>query len=204
MFGLFLQAAQLFLLGFCRSHVMMWICGLMASLSSITYPAISAYVSSYADSGKQGLVQGLISAVRSLCGGIGPAMFGVLFWLYDVDMYESETNQTIKPNSPSSLPGTYIPHKESWLTWFGVCGPPFFYGSFLVGLAILVIGSCVPDTIMPYRRPSIKSSTQTNYYHYTSVLLNGNAESENQTPNNVKCDLVRSASDCELLEELED
>ncbi len=36
---------------------MMWAAGILASISSISYPAISAFVSMHADADKQGLVQ---------------------------------------------------------------------------------------------------------------------------------------------------
>lgn len=97
--GLLLQALQLLLLGFFQRAWMMWVAGIIASLSSITYPAISAYMSSYADADKQGLVQGLITGVRSLCGGIGPAMFGLLFNIFDVDMYEEIRANPFSPNT---------------------------------------------------------------------------------------------------------
>lgn len=97
--GLLLQAAQLLLLGFCQQPWMMWLSGIIASLSSITYPAISAYISTYADADKQGLVQGLITGVRSLCGGIGPAMFGLLFNIFDVDMYEEIKANPFSPHT---------------------------------------------------------------------------------------------------------
>lgn len=65
---------------------MMWCAGVLASLSSITYPAISSYVSMYADPDKQGLVQGMITGIRGLCNGIGPALFGLIFNLFHVDL----------------------------------------------------------------------------------------------------------------------
>lgn len=101
--GLLMQALQLFLLGFFKAPWMMWICGIIASFSSITYPAISAYISSYADADKQGLVQGLITGVRSLCSGIGPAMFGLLFNIFDVDMYEEIKANPINPHTAQDL-----------------------------------------------------------------------------------------------------
>lgn len=36
---------------------MMWSAGVLAAISSISYPAISAFVSMHADADKQGLVQ---------------------------------------------------------------------------------------------------------------------------------------------------
>lgn len=106
--GLLLQAAQLLLLGFFQRPWMMWVSGVIASLSSITYPAISAYISSYADADKQGLVQGLITGVRSLCGGIGPAMFGLLFNIFDVDMYEEIKANPINPHTAQDILKPFI------------------------------------------------------------------------------------------------
>ena len=43
--------------GFGSQKWMMWSAGVLASVSSISYPAISAFVSMHADADKQGLVQ---------------------------------------------------------------------------------------------------------------------------------------------------
>lgn len=103
-----MQALQLLLLGFFKRPWMMWISGVIASFSSITYPAISAYISSYADADKQGLVQGLITGVRSLCGGIGPAMFGLLFNIFDVDMYEGMKANPLGPHTAQDVLKPFI------------------------------------------------------------------------------------------------
>ena len=42
----------------------------------------------HADADKQGLVQGMITGVRGLCNGLGPAMFGLIFSLFHVDLNE--------------------------------------------------------------------------------------------------------------------
>lgn len=106
--GLLMQAVQLLLLGFFKRPWMMWISGVIASFSSITYPAISAYISSYADADKQGLVQGLITGVRSLCGGIGPAMFGLLFNIFDVDVYEGIKANPLGPHTAQDVLKPFI------------------------------------------------------------------------------------------------
>lgn len=240
--GLIMQALQLLLLGFFQRQWMMWICGVIASFSSITYPAISAYISTYADADKQGLVQGLITGVRSLCGGIGPAMFGLLFYIFDVDMYEeikanpislhtaqnilkpfmtSEFDQQRAPSSSlldtqhhhsiqstaeASLTGKHaIGHPATGIaSW--IVGPPFLFGAILVLLAAIA-ATFIPDTIMPYRRPSNRSASPTSYYRYTTVSSSGNFENgASLTPK-----VVASTSDnridtshCELLEDIEE
>ena len=45
---------------------MMWAAGILASISSISYPAISAFVSTHADADKQGLVQVSDAPLRQL------------------------------------------------------------------------------------------------------------------------------------------
>lgn len=67
---------------------MMWAAGMLASISSITYPAISAFVSIHSPGDKQGVVQGMVTGMRGLCNGLGPAMFGVIFYLFHVDLNE--------------------------------------------------------------------------------------------------------------------
>lgn len=200
--GLLLQAAQLLLLGFFKNTYIMWISGIIASISSITYPAISAYISAYSDADKQGLVQGLLTGVRSLCSGIGPAMFGLLFYIFNIDVYEEIKMQPYSPNTAQNpalpymdtsekmnIPG-YPTQKANTLgkyqlnlgdgfisNW--IVGPPFLIGAIMVLLAALV-ATFIPDTIMSYRRNSVKSSSPpTNYYRYTTVSANSNGNFEN-------------------------
>ena len=71
----------------------------------VAYPAISAYVSNYADADKQGLVQGIVTGIRGLCNGLGPCAFGLVFNLFDVDL----TSENSQPSHPSpSLAGTNL------------------------------------------------------------------------------------------------
>lgn len=239
--GLLMQAAQLMLLGFCQRAWMMWISGVIASLSSITYPAISAYISTYADADKQGLVQGLITGVRSLCGGIGPAMFGLLFNIFDVDMYEEIKANPINPHTaqdilkpfmapefqpssssldtrqhslPSPIPISSVnKHSPISHTYGGllsnlIVGPPFLFGSIFVLLAAIA-ATFIPDTIMPYRRQTIRStSPMTSYYRYTTVSSGGNFE--NGALNSGGSGVGQqsgngfNSSNCELLEDIEE
>lgn len=232
--GLLFQAAQLLLLGFCKRPWMMWLSGVIASLSSITYPAISAYISTYADADKQGLVQGLLTGVRSLCGGIGPAMFGLLFYLFDVNVYEQIKKNPFSPHTAqdpqnpfiaADLPqpalsvdvDTHLHHIPPPLTPVHhtsssggflsslVVGPPFLFGAIMVLLAAIA-ATFIPDTIMPYRRNVTKSTSPTNYYRYTTV------SSESSHPDGGVLTGVanhtetgqQGLSSCELLEDLID
>ena len=64
--------------------------GLLASVASIIYPAISALVSKQASPEQQGVALGILTGMRGLCNGLGPAVFGLLFWLFNVSLSESE------------------------------------------------------------------------------------------------------------------
>uniref|UniRef100_A0A1A9X2U3 Major facilitator superfamily (MFS) profile domain-containing protein n=1 Tax=Glossina brevipalpis TaxID=37001 RepID=A0A1A9X2U3_9MUSC len=105
---------------------MMWAAGILAALGSITYPAISAFVSIHSTADSQGAVQGMVTGMRGLCNGLGPAMFGVIFYLFNVDLNDEHA-------TANNTAGNLTDGK-----WFQVPGPPFMFGGFMVILAILV------------------------------------------------------------------
>ena len=53
--GLVFEMLQLALYGFGSEHWVMWLAGAVAAMGSITYPAISAFVSNHAEKDQQGL-----------------------------------------------------------------------------------------------------------------------------------------------------
>lgn len=55
--GLALEACQLALLGFFSAPWILWTAGSIAGLGSITYPALSAFLSNHVKSDQQGLTQ---------------------------------------------------------------------------------------------------------------------------------------------------
>jgi MFS family permease len=55
--GLVFEMVQLAWYGFGSQTWMMWAAGILAALSSITYPAISSFVSTHSDPDKQGIVE---------------------------------------------------------------------------------------------------------------------------------------------------
>ena len=69
---------------------MMWAAGCLAAMSQITYPAISTLVSMHMDEDKQGVGQGIVTGIRGLCTGLGPALYGFVFYMFDVDLNENE------------------------------------------------------------------------------------------------------------------
>ncbi|XP_076651515.1 hippocampus abundant transcript 1 protein isoform X2 [Halictus rubicundus] len=172
MLGLLFEMLQLMWFGFGSQTWMLWVAGVLASVSSITYPAISAFISMHSDADKQGLVQGMVTGMRGLCNGLGPAMFGVIFYLFRVDLNDNSP----LPAKPSPLDennktGTATQHPDiiPQLVTQLVPGPPFVFGALLVICALLVAAFIPESNTMPTgplhhpstsRRPSGKYAYQ--------------------------------------------
>uniref|UniRef100_A0A3B4GDR5 Hippocampus abundant transcript 1 protein-like n=1 Tax=Pundamilia nyererei TaxID=303518 RepID=A0A3B4GDR5_9CICH len=123
--GLGFQILQLAWYGFGSEPWMMWAAGAVAAMSSITFPAVSALVSQSADPDKQGVVQGMITGIRGLCNGLGPALYGFIFFLFNVEFNSMDPIQGDYNIDPLPL-DTLIP------------GPPFLLGACTVVIAFLV------------------------------------------------------------------
>uniref|UniRef100_A0A667XDI4 Si:ch211-87m7.2 n=1 Tax=Myripristis murdjan TaxID=586833 RepID=A0A667XDI4_9TELE len=121
--GLGFQLFQLAWYGFGSEPWMMWAAGTVAAMSSITFPAVSALVSRSASPDQQGVVQGMITGIRGLCNGLGPALYGFIFFLFNVELNDIEPASSL---CPSPLQKSVIP------------GPPFLFGACAVLLALLV------------------------------------------------------------------
>ncbi|XP_034751413.1 hippocampus abundant transcript 1 protein isoform X1 [Etheostoma cragini] len=128
--GLGFQVLQLAWYGLGSEPWMMWAAGAVAAMSSITFPAVSALVSQSADPDKQGVVQGMITGIRGLCNGLGPALYGFIFFLFNVELntmdpIQGEFNIDPLPRQSPTERGL-IP------------GPPFLLGACSVVVAFLV------------------------------------------------------------------
>jgi MFS family permease len=142
--GLFLQAIQLVIYGIWTSTWLMWVAGMLAASASIIYPAISAMVSKNAEPEQQGVVLGILTGIRGLCNGLGPALFGLLFWLSDVHLSDSSINidPALAGDQATDIPANTnttaasIPHLDKENRLF--LGLPFLIGAFPVVLALLV------------------------------------------------------------------
>uniref|UniRef100_A0AAZ3R297 Major facilitator superfamily (MFS) profile domain-containing protein n=1 Tax=Oncorhynchus tshawytscha TaxID=74940 RepID=A0AAZ3R297_ONCTS len=133
--GLGFQILQLAWYGFGSEPWMMWAAGAVAAMSSITFPAVSALVSRSADPDKQGLVQGMITGIRGLCNGLGPALYGLIFFMFNVDSYR-KMKFCIYNTVSLSIQKSLIP------------GPPFLLGSCTVVVAFLV-ALFIPENTEP-------------------------------------------------------
>uniref|UniRef100_A0A4W4FQQ4 Hippocampus abundant transcript 1 protein n=1 Tax=Electrophorus electricus TaxID=8005 RepID=A0A4W4FQQ4_ELEEL len=132
--GLGFQILQLAWYGFGSQPWMMWAAGAVAAMSSITFPAISAIVSRNADPDQQGVVQGMITGIRGLCNGLGPALYGFVFYLFHVELNEMD-------------PSAIIP------------GPPFLFGACSVLLSLLVALFIPEHNALSLRPSSYKKHT---------------------------------------------
>ncbi|XP_026511410.1 hippocampus abundant transcript 1 protein [Terrapene carolina triunguis] len=128
--GLGFQILQLAWYGFGSEPWMMWAAGAVAAMSSITFPAVSALVSRTADADQQGVVQGMITGIRGLCNGLGPALYGFIFYIFHVELNEL-------PMTETELGGNVATQHHSEQNSI-IPGPPFLFGACSVLLALLV------------------------------------------------------------------
>ncbi|XP_046326676.1 hippocampus abundant transcript 1 protein-like isoform X2 [Haliotis rufescens] len=135
LFGLVFEVIQLTCYGFGSQTWVMWCAGGVAAMSSITYPAISSFVSAHASADQQGVAQGIITGIRGLCNGLGPAVFGFIFYLFHVDI-SANGSEPQGHKHPKTSNNTFSPFPKNFQNV--VPGPPFAFGAVLVILALLV------------------------------------------------------------------
>lgn len=172
--GLTFEMLQMLWYGIGTQTWMMWGAGILAAVASITYPAISAFVSIHSNADQQGVVQGMVTGMRGLCNGLGPAMFGVIFYLFNVDLNDESknvnSNLNFNDNMKLSLSnvsdGVLLhnhnnnelmmgqDHENNFLTQF-MPGPPFVFGSMMVVVAILVAVFIKEENHVDAKRTSI-------------------------------------------------
>ncbi|XP_016136057.1 MFSD14 family MFS transporter [Sinocyclocheilus grahami] len=143
--GLGFQILQLAWYGFGSQPWMMWAAGAVAAMSSITFPAISAIVSRNADPDQQGVVQGMITGIRGLCNGLGPALYGFVFYLFHVELSEMDPAESPEKGAKPNMAN---PTDESAI----IPGPPFLFGACSVLLSLLV-ALFIPEHNAPNLRP---------------------------------------------------
>ncbi|CAO1300711.1 unnamed protein product [Diamesa tonsa] len=169
--GLTFEMMQLLWFGVGSQTWMMWTAGILAALGSITYPAISAFVSIKSTPDQQGVVQGMVTGMRGLCNGLGPAMFGIIFYLFNVDLNDESkknlsnqnfdtkmafSNQSAADSIHQHLYNSDLMannHGNNFLTQY-MPGPPFVFGSLMVICAILVALFIKEDPV-DNRKPSL-------------------------------------------------
>ncbi|KAK3089806.1 hypothetical protein FSP39_006678 [Pinctada imbricata] len=136
MYGLVFEIVQLACYGFGSQDWVIWMAGCIAAMSSVCYPAISSFVSSHASPDQQGVAQGVITGIRGLCNGLGPALFGFIFFLFHVDLDVDTTDPDAMASHTNSSSSTYLMLQTAIRSV--VPGPPFAFGAILVIMALLV------------------------------------------------------------------
>lgn len=147
--GLAFQILQLIWFGLGLSKWMMWTAGVLASASSICYPAISAYASQNSDAEQQGLLQGILTGIRGLSNGFGPAVFGLLFYFFHVELDESSVMDETDPALEEDITKS---------TAMSMPGGPFLFGALLAFIALLITIS-LPDSHPSHKKSNIKKKT---------------------------------------------
>ena len=106
----------------------------------------------HADQDKQGLVQGMITGMRGLCNGLGPAMFGIIFSMFHVNLNENSRDEDggSGMGSHANHTGAGKGEAEVWSTVTSeiVPGPPFVFGALLVILALMVCAFIPSDIVL--------------------------------------------------------
>lgn len=136
-----------------------------------------------------GVVQGMVTGMRGLCNGLGPAMFGVIFYVFHVDLND-EHNAVASSHSAVGgsaigvgsalgiLDGSKFVRNETLHGLSGshhiiedeysqlMPGPPFVFGALMVICAIAVAAFIPEVPSDSIRRPSGEKKSS-----YSSFLL---------------------------------
>jgi hypothetical protein len=97
-----------------------------------------------------GLVQGMVNGVRGLCNGLGPALFGFIFYLFNVNLNESVPSRTTI-STHSNRTTIRIIEKPNYSSMLSrdVPGPPFLFGALLATIGLmfcLLLPNSKPDS----------------------------------------------------------
>ncbi|XP_041448486.1 hippocampus abundant transcript-like protein 1 [Drosophila obscura] len=91
--GLVLEMCQLLLYGVGRHKWTMWMAGIMAATGTVAGSACSVFSSMHSHAHNQGAVQGMIAGMMELSEGLGPAVFGILFYAFHQDQNGPHNSQ---------------------------------------------------------------------------------------------------------------
>lgn len=117
-----------------------------------------------------GVVQGLVTGMRGLCNGLGPAMFGVIFYLFHVDL--NDEHNKISHNLDTTVVRNETINSMDKYTQLAP-GPPFVFGAFMVVIAILVAVFIPEEPTEPIiRRPSSGERKKSIVFFVLSLYFN--------------------------------
>lgn len=108
-----------------------------------------------------GVVQGMVTGMRGLCNGLGPAMFGVIFYLFHVDLNDEHMQKNLNVGDTSPIRNETINTMEQYTQV--APGPPFVFGAFMVVIAIMVAIFIPEEPADQIRRPSGEKKKKSSY-----------------------------------------
>ena len=77
----------------------------------------------------------MVNGVRGLCNGLGPALFGFTFYLFNVDLGYPSTLSVTKSNVTTIITNTKLIYSS--MLSRDVPGPPFLFGALLATVALM-------------------------------------------------------------------
>jgi len=158
--GLSAQLVELVWYGVSTAEWGVWAAGLFIAISSITYAAISAYLSLDTAKDKQGAVQGTLMGARGLCNGLGPAAFGLLFHFFGINILADDVTGAGSLNATLSNNATVVKQLSSNLIRLGLNSTAIGEGEeegmttmavivkTLPGIPFLLMATCVLGAIV--------------------------------------------------------
>lgn len=148
--GLVFLAVQLSIFGCFSAKWILFLNVIPTAMGSITYPAISSLLSHASSPEEQGQVQGMVTGVRALCTGLGPALFGALFQLGEM----RSTATVAEDGTDAGIMGEGDEPRDTGALYDRSEGLPFIVGVCFVVIAI-IINVSIQDEVA--RRPSAMS-----------------------------------------------
>lgn len=110
--------------------------------------------------------------MRGLCNGLGPAMFGVIFYLFHVDLNDEHSKKSMSIGVDGDMSVIRNETVNSMEQYTALApGPPFVFGAFMVVIAIMVAVFIPDDPSDPIRRPSGEKKKKSSYPFFCLLFL---------------------------------
>lgn len=111
----------------------------------------------------------MVTGMRGLCNGLGPAMFGVIFYLFHVDLNDEHMQKNLNVGDTSPIRNETINTMEQYTQL--APGPPFVFGAFMVVIAIMVAIFIPEEPSDQIRRPSGEKKKKSSYPIFFILLF---------------------------------
>lgn len=93
----------------------------------------------------------MVTGMRGLCNGLGPAMFGIIFYLFHVDLNDEHSKIRVMDHPHNEMIDSKYIRNDTLLAVNDIYGqfmpgPPFVFGALMVVVAIMV-AAFIPDHV---------------------------------------------------------